>query len=203
METEFIGPMIWLDGGSHNCIPFTPMPLPLLFLVLVVCVVSTQAQTPSTTGPQPQYQFKRSDVTEPAKLISFDLPITCTAQKVAVAGYGMDGFPRGYAGINDPKSQGGLYEDVHVAVDAEPSTWKITVQGDKADVVLGSGSGNTTETWVVVSKTDEYLILLRTDLGKQVRTTTINGKYGTFVHCFNGEFSFVNHGAVVWGTCSN
>jgi hypothetical protein len=179
--------------------------LRLSLLILLVCAVNIQAQTPSTTAPPPQYQFKRNDIAEPAKPISFDAPISCTAQKIAVAGYGMDGFPRGYAGINDPNSQRGLYEDVHVMVDAEPTSWKITVHGDKADVLISSGqsSADATETWVVVSETSEYLILMHADLGKEIRTITINAKYATFVHCFNGEFSFVNHGAVLWGTCSN
>jgi hypothetical protein len=177
------------------------MSLRICSFVLVLCALSIQAQT--DFGQQPQYQFKRKNVAEPLKPISFDLPITCTAQKIAVAGYGMDGFPRGYAGVNDPNSQRGLYEDVHVLVDAEPSTWKIAVHGDKADVILGGWSGITTETWDVVSKTDEYLILLHADLSKQIRTITINAKYATFVHCFNGEFMFVNHGAIFWGTCSN
>jgi hypothetical protein len=158
----------------------------------------------SATGQQqPKYEFKQKDIPEPLKAISFDLPITCTAQKVAVAGYGIDGFPKGFAGINDPNSQKGLYEDVHVLIDSEPTIWKITVHGDKADVILSGWSGITTETWAVISKTDEYLILVRTDLGKQIRTITINARYATFVHCFNGELAFVNHGAIFWGTCSN
>jgi hypothetical protein len=171
------------------------MSLRLLLLVLVVCAADAHGQTPSTTGQQPEYQFKRNDIAQPLKPITFDLPITCTAQKVAVAGYGID--------INDPNSHGGLYEDVHVMVDGEPTNWKITVHDDKADVILSGRSGITTETWVVVSKTDEYLVLVRTDFGKQVRTITINAKYATFVHCFNGELLFVNHGAIFWGTCSN
>jgi len=179
------------------------MSLHWLLLVLVVCAVNAYGQTPNVTGPPPQYQFKRKDVAEPVKPISFDLPITCTAQKIAVAGYGMDGFPRTYAGINDPTSQRGLYEDVHVTVDDEPTSWKITVHGDKADVLIsGQSSTDITETWIVASKTDENLILMLT-WGKQIRTITINAKYATFVHCFNGEFFFVNHGAILWGTCSN
>lgn len=181
------------------------MSLRLLLFVLVVCAVNVQAQTPSVTGQQPQYQFKRNDIAEPAKPISFDLPITCTAQKVAVAGYGMEGFPRGYAGINDLNSEGGLYEDVHVLVDNAPTTWKITVHDKSADVIIAGGGADriATEDWVVASKTDEVLVLVRTDMGNQIRTITINAKYATFVHCFNGELSFVNHGAIFWGTCSN
>jgi hypothetical protein len=179
------------------------MSIPLLLLALLVCTANIKAQTPNVTGPPPQYQFKRNDVAEPVKPISFDLPITCTAQKIAVAGYGMDGFPRGYAGVNDPNSQKGLYEDVHVMVDAKPTNWKITVHGDKADVLIsGQSSTDITETWIVASKTDEYLILMRI-WGNQISTITINAKYATFVHCFNGEFFFVNHGAISWGTCSN
>jgi hypothetical protein len=171
------------------------MSLRLSLLVLVVSAVNAQAQTPNVTGPQPEYQFKEKDIPVPLKRISFDLPITCTARKVAVAGYGMD--------VNELNSQGALYEDVNVRVDSEPTSWKITVHGDKADVIISGWSSNDiTETWTVASKTDDYLILMRI-WDKQIRTITINAKYATFVHCFNGEPLFVNYGAIFWGTCSN
>ena len=181
------------------------MLLRLLLLVLVVCTVNAHGQTPNVTGPQPQYQFKREDIAEPLKPISFDLPITCTAQRIAVAGYGMEGFPRGYAGTNDPNSQKGLYEDVHVLVDNAPTTWKITVHDKNAEVIVAGGGSDriTTEDWIVAAKTYQYLVLVRTDMGNQIRTITINAKYATFVHCFNGDLSFVNHGAIFWGACSN
>jgi len=73
----------------------------------------------------------------------------------------MDGFPHGYAGINDPNTQRGIYEDVHVRRDDELTKWRIAVHGDKADVIITAWLGNPTEEWVVVSKTSEYLILAR------------------------------------------
>jgi hypothetical protein len=159
------------------------------FFILLLATIAFSA-----FGQQPQYQFKQ-EIPRPTTPVSFDLPITCTAQKTAVGGYRFDGFP-------DIKKE--LYEDVHVAVDDEPTTWKITVRQDgKADVVASGWSGTTTETWLVAAKTDEDLILVYTDHIQNIRTITINAKYRTFVHCFNGELFFVNYGVVFWGTCSN
>ena len=62
------------------------------------------------------------------------------------------------------------------------------------------------ETWTVVSKTAEYLILASVESDPAtIRTITINPQYGTFVQCFNGHQAWAgaNLGTVSWGYCTN
>jgi hypothetical protein len=77
-----------------------------------------------------------------------------------------------------------LLERVDITPDEAPNVWKITLHDKTADLIISGGGWEDikNETWIVVSKTNKYLILssVRSD-PDTIRTITINAQYGTFV----------------------
>jgi hypothetical protein len=146
---------------------------------------------------RPKYQFKGPYVQRQKDPISFDRPITCVFQTYSVAGY-----EKKEISYKDSE----LLERVDITHDQAPNVWKITLHDKTADLIITGGGWEDikNETWTVVSKTSNYLILSNVGAdGETIRTITINARYGTFVQCFNGELFGVNHGAISWGYCTN
>ena len=146
---------------------------------------------------RPRYQFEGPYFQRQKDPISFDHPITCVYQTYSVAGYKKKELLK-----NDSE----LLERVDIAPDEAPNVWKITLHDKTADLIITGGDWEDikNETWTVVSKTNEYLILasVKSD-PPSIRTITINARYGTFVECFNGQMIGANQGAIAWGSCTN
>jgi hypothetical protein len=90
-----------------------------------------------------------------------------------------------------------LLERADITPDDIPNVWKITLHDKTAELIISGGGWDTikNENWVVVLKTDKYLILANvSSYPEAIRTISINAKYGTFVQCFNGEMGGVNMG---------
>jgi hypothetical protein len=146
---------------------------------------------------RPKYQFKGPYFQRQKDPISFDHPITCVYQTYSVAGYMKKELL---------KENSELLERVDIRPDEAPNVWKITLHDKTADLIITGGGWESikNETWTVVSKTPEYLILasVKSD-PTSIRTITINAQYGTFVECFNGQMFGANQGTVAWGYCTN
>jgi hypothetical protein len=186
---------------------------PLLYVLAVVLGLAVRSEispwawgdTPkllpdyadSSKLQRPRYQFRGPYVQRQKDPISFDRPITCVYQTYSVAGYIKKELL---------KQNSELLERVDITPDEAPNVWKITLHDNTADLVMAGGGweDKKNETWNVVSKTTEYLILasVKTD-PPSIRTITINAQYGTFVECFNGQLFGVNQGTVAWGYCTN
>lgn len=172
----------------------------LYILTMILGLAVTPELSPRACGDtsdldRPKYQFKGQYVQRQKDPISFDQPITCVFQTYSVAGYEKKD-------LLDKDSE--ILERADITPDEAPSVWKITLHDQTADLIIAGGGWKTitNETWVVVSKTIDWLILMKSDL-HAIRTITINAQYGTFVQCFNGAFADVNQGAISWGYCTN
>jgi hypothetical protein len=148
---------------------------------------------------RPRYQFKGPYFQRQKDPISFDRPITCVYQTYSSAGYKK---------MELLKQDSELVERVQITPDEAPNVWKITLHDKTADLVIAGGGWEDikNETWTVVSKTAEYLILASVESDPAtIRTITINAQYGTFVQCFNGHQAWAgaNLGTVSWGYCTN
>jgi hypothetical protein len=172
----------------------------LLTLTLCVFAVGFEMVIPAQGGevPRPKYQFNEPYLPHQKDPISFDRPMTCVFQTFSVAGYQKKD-------ILEPDSE--LLERAEIYPDDSPNVWKITLHDKTADLLITGGGWEDikNETWAVVSKTDQYLILVSVhDWPVSIRTITINAKFGTFVQCFNGQGPFgANQGTVTWGYCTN
>ena len=155
---------------------------------------SIQAYGGDPDLPRPKYQFIFPYVPHQTGPISFDRPITCVFQTYSVAGYRKKEFLK-------PDSD--ILERADITPDESPNVWKITLHDKIANLIITGGGWEDikNETWVVVLKTEKYLILVQCETSdpETIRTITINAQYGTFVQCFNGEAQGVNHGAISWG----
>jgi hypothetical protein len=146
---------------------------------------------------RPKYQFKGPYFQRQKDPISFDHSITCVYQTYSVAGYMKKE-------LLEQNSE--LLERVDITPDEAPNVWKITLHDKTADLIITGGGWESikNETWTVVSKTNEYLVLSSMNSDPlSIRTITINAQYGTFVECFNGEMFGANQGTVAWGYCTN
>jgi hypothetical protein len=169
-------------------------------IALVALVVGANAQNlfyDSLKLPRPEYKFKQLYSPYQKEPISFDRPITCVFKTYSVAGYQKKDFL-------EPDSE--VFERADITPDEAPNVWKITLHDQTADILITGGGWEDikNETWMVVFKTDQYLILASVHASPPtIRTITIKAQYGTFVQCFNGEQLGVNHGAITWGYCYN
>jgi hypothetical protein len=148
---------------------------------------------------RPIYQFRGPYFQRQKDPISFDRPITCVYQTYSSAGYIKKEIL---------KEDSELLERVQITPDEAPNVWKITLHDKTADLIITGGGWENikNETWTVISKTTEYLILACvTSDPATIRTITINAQYGTFVQCFNGHqpWAGANLGTVSWGYCTN
>lgn len=180
----------------------TPMKYLLYILTMILGLAITPEISPRACGDtsdldRPKYQFKGPYVQRQKDPISSDQPITCVFQTYSVAGYMKKDL------LNKDSE---LLERVDITPDQAPNVWKITLHDKTADLIITGGGWEDikNETWTVVSRTSNYLILSNVGAdGETIRTITINARYGTFVQCFNGELLGVNHGAISWGYCTN
>jgi hypothetical protein len=174
----------------------------LLTITLCVFAVGFEIVIPAQGGepelPRPKYQFKEPYLPHQKDPISFDRPITCVFQTFSAGGYQKKD-------IFEPDST--LLERADITPDDIPNVWKITLHDKTAELIISGGGWDTikNENWVVVLKTEKYLILASvSSYPEAIRTISINAKYGTFVQCFNGEGAFgANQGTVTWGYCTN
>ena len=167
------------------------------YLLYILTMILGLAITPEilppasgdTSGPErPRYQFRGPYFQRQTDPISFDRPITCVFQTYSVAGYEKKEIL-----YKEPE----ILERADITPDQAPNVWKITLHDKTADLIIAGGGWEsiTNETWTVVSRTSNYLILSNVGAdGETIRTITINARYGTFVQCFNGELFGVNHG---------
>jgi hypothetical protein len=176
------------------------------YLLYILTMILGLAITPEISPPasrdtsgleRPTYQFRGPYFQRQKDPISFDRPITCVYQTYSVAGYMKKDLL---------KKDSELLERVDISPDEAPNVWKITVHDKTADLIIAGGGWTDikNETWIVVSKTTEYLILASvTPYPPSIRTITINAQYGTFVECFNGQMLDAPQGTIAWGYCTN
>jgi hypothetical protein len=114
------------------------------FTAMFLTVIAASAEPSSNDSNEPKYCWEKEYQQILSKPVSFDLPITCTAQTLAIAGYAK--------GLNPDAKP---LVRVDVKVDEAPTIWKVTVHGDTANVIINGGGYERilTETWTVVSNT--------------------------------------------------
>jgi hypothetical protein len=112
-----------------------------------------QDRADSSKLQRPGYQFRGPYFQRQKDPISFDRTITCIYQTYSVAGYMKKELS---------KQDSELLERADITPDEAPNVWKITVHDNTADLVIAGGGWEDikNETWNVVSKTTEYLILV-------------------------------------------